>query len=296
MVFDIQRFSVHDGPGIRTTVFLKGCPLGCLWCHNPESRRIKPEISFESDLCILCGNCIETCPESAPSIDDGHRTLKRDLCAGCGRCVETCYTDAVVLKGTTMTADAVLDEVAKDAALYRKSMGGLTLSGGEPALQPEFSMALLNGAGERGFHTAVETCGFAGWEVLEPIVGSADYIIYDLKHLDSEIHKQLTGSGNGQILANLERIAAMNKALLVRIPLIPGCNDDEDNLEATAAFITKLGIDEIEIIPYHDFAAAKYELIETGYVLKDIKAYSSVELERKKEVLEGPGINVKIGI
>ena len=296
VVFDTQRFSVHDGPGIRTTVFLKGCPLRCLWCHNPESQRIRPELSFERELCILCGNCVEVCPEGAQAAGEGKRLINRELCISCGACVESCYTNALVLKGTTMTAQDVLEEVMRDELLYKKSGGGLTLSGGEPVMQPAFAEDILKGAKSHGIHTAIETCGTVRREILEEILEATDLVIYDLKHMDTKAHERLTGMGNERVLANLERLAALDKETLIRIPLIPGCNDDDDNLRATADSIKRLGIAEVEIIPYHDFASAKYELIDLEYDLKNIKPYTSEQLAPRKRVIEECGVTVRVGV
>lgn len=296
IVFDIQRFSVHDGPGIRTTVFLKGCPLRCPWCHNPESQRSKPELSFERDLCIACGNCVETCENDAQSIVDGQRSIDRALCEGCGKCVESCYTNALVQKGTTMTVERVLDEVLKDEMLYAKSGGGITLSGGEPTMQPTFALAILEGAQKHGLHTAIETCGFVRWDVLAGILQATDLVIYDIKHLDTVQHKKLVGAGNELILKNLEAIAKQNKDILVRIPLIPGLNDSEENLRASAGLIRKLAIEEVEIIPYHEFAAAKYALLDSRYGLGELQPYAPDQLDSKRRVLARSGANVKLAI
>ena len=206
VVFDVQRFSVHDGPGIRTTIFLKGCPMRCLWCHNPESQRKQPELSFERELCILCGSCQKTCPKGAQSIVDGQRFIERALCIGGGECVESCYTNALVPKGRTMTVDAVLEEALRDEILYAKSGGGITLSGGEPTMQPGFALDILKKAKEHGLHTAIETCGFVGWNVLEEIFEVTDLVIYDIKHMDAARHKKLVGVGNALILKNLKAL------------------------------------------------------------------------------------------
>jgi len=296
VVFDIQRFSVHDGPGIRTTVFLKGCPLGCLWCHNPESQRMQPVLSFEREICVMCGECVKECSRNAQSIVDGRRVIRRELCVGCGNCVDACNTNALVLKGKTMTVEEVIRDVLRDELLCRKSGGGVTISGGEPLMQPTFTFDILRRVKEHNLHTAIETCGHAKWNTFERILEVTDLVIYDLKHMDSVQHKKLVGVGNDLILQNLKKVMKRNKEVLVRIPLIPDINDSDENLQKSAEFMRRLGIEGVEVIPYHEFAATKYELLGIDYVLRVLKTYTSEQLEQKRQRLAKLGIKAKIGV
>jgi pyruvate formate lyase activating enzyme len=296
IVFDIQRFSVHDGPGIRTTVFLKGCPLGCLWCHNPESQRMQPVLSFEREICVMCGECVKECSRNAQLIVDGKRVIRRELCVGCGKCVDACNTNALVLKGKTVTVEEVIREVLRDELLYRKSGGGVTISGGEPLTQPTFTFSILRRIKEHNLHTAIETCGHAKWNTFERILEVTDLVICDIKHMDSVQHKKYVGVGNELILKNLKKVMNRNKEVLVRIPLIPDINDSDENLRKSAEFMRRLGIEGVELIPYHEFAATKYELLGIDYVLRALKTYTSEQLEQKKQTLEKLGIKAKIGV
>jgi pyruvate formate lyase activating enzyme len=296
IVFDIQRFSVHDGPGIRTTVFLKGCPLRCLWCHNPESQRVQPVLSFEREICVMCGECVKVCSRNAQSVVDGERVIRRDLCVGCGKCVDACNTNALVLKGKTMTVEEVIREALRDELLYRKSGGGVTISGGEPLMQPTFTFSILRRMKEHNLHTAIETCGYAKWNTFERILEVTDLVIYDLKHMDSVRHKKFVGVGNDLILKNLKNVMKRNKEVLVRIPLIPDINDSDENLRKSAEFIRRLEIERVELIPYHEFAATKYEMLGIDYVLRVLKTYTSEQLEQKRQRLAKLGIKAKIGV
>ncbi len=296
VIFDIQRFSVHDGPGIRTTVFLKGCPLRCCWCHNPESQRMQPDLAFERDRCIRCGACVAACSKQVHAIVDGTRTLRRDQCEGCGGCVDACPTNALVLKGQTMTVEEVLREVLRDAHLYHKSGGGVTLSGGEPLMQPAFTHSLLQRAQTHGLHTVIETCGHAPWKMMKMIAAVTDLVIFDVKHMDATQHKRLTGVSNKRILQNLRKLREGNHEVLVRLPLIPDINDSTDNLQASADFLRQLGIERVEVIPYHEFAATKYELLGHTYPLHDRKPYTAEQVVEKQQTLAARGFTVKIGV
>ncbi len=277
-VYDIQGFSVHDGPGIRTTVFLKGCPLRCLWCHSPESQAFHRELSWVEMRCIGvddCGLCIDACAKggisageavTAPGRETGLRlaAFDRTMCDNCGSCGEVCTSKAVYLCGTDYEVGEVVRRVLKDVAFYTRSGGGVTLSGGEPLSQPAFALAFLRECGEAGLHTAVDTTGHVRWEVLEQVLPFTDLFLYDLKHMDSAAHKQLTGVPNERILDNARRIAAQGGKLQVRIPLIPGMNDSIENVEAAGRFCTELGdaVTVVQVLPYHRLGSAKYKRLQ----------------------------------
>ena len=240
-ICNIQRFSVHDGPGIRTTVFLKGCTLRCFWCHNPESIRPKLEVQFFPNRCIRCAACVEACPEGAQAFDEnGMRVFHREKCVACGACVDVCYAEALVFSGKAMTAEAVVDEILLDRAFYENSGGGVTLSGGEPALQVEFSREILERCRAAGLHTAIETAANAPWESLAALLPLTDLVMMDLKHMDAAKHHDATGAPNALLLANARRLAETDKSILFRIPIIPTVNDTLEEVAAIAAFVREL--------------------------------------------------------
>ena len=252
-VFDIKRYSIHDGPGIRTTVFLKGCSLRCLWCHNPESVDPGPELMHWPSRCVRCYSCVEACPKGAIAKDaDGAVIVDRAKCDLCGRCAEACLYDAMQIVGREMSIEDVLGEVEKDKVFYDQSGGGVTLSGGDPFVQSAFAEALLDGCRARGIRTAVDTAGFSRNGVLDRIASKADLILYDLKCMDDARHKELTGVSNVPIIENLKRLAAGRTEVWVRIPLVSGVNDDDDNIRRTIAFLSSLKtIRRVGILPYH---------------------------------------------
>lgn len=264
MVFNIQRFAIHDGPGIRTAVFLKGCSLKCHWCHNPESLRREPEIFFQSGKCIGCGWCFNACPQHCHRLENGEHLFYRENCRRCGRCAEKCYAEAIELIGRAMTVTEVLAEVMKDKLFYDNSGGGMTVSGGEPMLQFEFTQALLKAARSAGIHNCLDTCGFAPFDDYSRIREDVDLFLYDLKTTDSDQHRALTGVPLAGILDNLYRLDEANARIVLRCPLISDCNDDDDHLEKIAVIANKLRhVQEITIQPYHPLGKDKCKYL--GY-------------------------------
>lgn len=258
-VLEIQRFSIHDGPGIRTTVFLKGCPLRCLWCHNPESQSPKPVLSFIPSKCIGCGYCFEVCPNHAHKLVDGQHVIDRTLCTCCGLCTEKCYAKALELVGKQMTAAEIFDVVMRDKPFYETSGGGMTVSGGEPAMQPALTTELLKLAKAQGLHTAIETCGFCKWDFLESILPLTDLFLYDWKETNPQKHCVNCGVDNGIIRENLQKLSAAGAEIILRCPIVPGLNDRADHFEGIAELYKTLKISGVEIMPYHRLGESKYD-------------------------------------
>ena len=268
-IFNIQKFSVNDGPGIRTTVFLKGCMLDCIWCHNPESKSPKKQLMLSESRCIGCGKCVKACPSSLHSFDNGHR-IKRELCSACGACAEACV-GALELVGRETGVEEVIAEVMKDELFYKNSGGGITLSGGEPLMQHGFSLALLKAAKEKGLHTCIETCGFAKWEHIEALIPYVDIFLWDVKETDDSLHRRYTGVSNGKILENLRRLNAAGAEIILRCPIIPGLNDREEHLKKIAALAEELsGVRRVDIEPYHPLGKSKSEALGADYALGDL--------------------------
>ncbi|MBM3744391.1 MAG: glycyl-radical enzyme activating protein [Acidobacteria bacterium] len=268
LVFNILRFCLHDGPGIRTTVFLKGCPLSCWWCHNPEGQSSEPELLYYAARCRRCGACVEVCPQAEVAQRDGV-VEPSPLCERCGACVEVCVAGARELAGRPMSVSDVLREVERDLVFFEESGGGVTLSGGEPLQHPDFTVALLDACRARGVHTVLETCGMASREALLNAARRADLVLYDLKVLDPRKHREYTGSPNDAILGNLEALAGSGHPPVVRLPLIPGLNDGEADLREYAGFLARLGIRRVDVLPYHRIGIDKYRRLGRPYHLPE---------------------------
>ena len=258
-IFDIQRFSLHDGPGIRTTVFLKGCPLRCRWCHNPEGMTARPVLSFQVERCVLCGACAAGCARGAHRVADGRHDLDRGRCMGCGDCVLACCAGALERVGRDVSVEEILAVVMRDEPFYRNSGGGMTLSGGEPMAQPAFTRELLREAKAGGLHVALETCGYAAFDLFAAVLPDVDLFLYDLKDTDPARHMENTGVALAPILDNLRRLDAAGARLWLRCPIIAGMNADETHLAALAALAATLrNAERISLLPYHPLGQSKY--------------------------------------
>lgn len=297
VVFDVQKFSVHDGPGIRTLLFLKGCGLRCKWCANPESQSERSELMLYPKKCIGDGNCVRKCPTGAVYIDgEGHMRFDRSKCVGCGTCAEACYAKARVLSGRVWTVEEAIKEVDKDMVFYKNSGGGITFSGGEALLYPRFVRDVAKHYHEQGISTAIETCGEVPYGNFEEIIPYMDLFLFDLKTMDEEKHIKYTGRSNKRILQNLQKVSQQSTTV-VRIPIIPGINDSDKDIDEFGTFLSGMSdrIKNINILPYHDLGKSKYDALEREYLLPDIKAPSAEHMAHIKERLEGFGFNVKIG-
>jgi pyruvate formate lyase activating enzyme len=288
-VFNVQRYSLHDGPGIRTTVFLKGCPARCFWCHNPESQSFAPEVLVVETRCLSCGTCATVCPHGAPPPGSG-------LCTACGACVEACPAGARQLAGRETTVGAVMDEVLRDRVFYEESGGGVTFSGGEPLAQPEFLTALLTAGRAAGLHTAVDTCGFAARERLLDLAPLVDLFLFDVKLVDDGRHRELTGLPVAPILGNLRALAAIHANIWIRIPVVPGYTDHEADVASAASLVAGLpGVHRISLLPYHRTGAAKARRLGRDGPPDTLHPPPAERLEALAALFRQRGLAVEIG-
>ncbi|MBB4301452.1 pyruvate formate lyase activating enzyme [Rhodobium orientis] len=293
-VFDIQRYSIHDGPGVRTIVFLKGCPLRCRWCSNPESQNAEPELFYRASSCIRCGQCVPVCPTKALSRENPG-FVDRDKCVKCGTCTKVCPTDALTMTGKLMSVREVMIELRKDATQYRRSGGGVTLSGGEPLFQHVFARELLKACHEQGWNTAMETTGYTTRDVVRDVMPYVDHALIDLKAIDPKAHQANTGVDNRIILENALCIASLTHAV-VRVPVVPGVNDSEEAVEAVGRFAKLMpGVDTVHLLPYHTYGENKYALLDRPYPMGDIANMKPDDVSHLVKVVEGMGLNCEIG-
>lgn len=296
MIFDVKRFALHDGPGIRTTVFFKGCPLHCLWCHNPESQAFEQELLFRVPRCDRCGHCLKACERDAISLTDESLSIDRGKCALCGACARVCPAEAVEMIGWQMTVSQVMAKIEKDLVFYDQSGGGVTFSGGEPLSQPGFLSALLEACTEKGIHTALDTCGFADRKTLHRIGENVDLFLYDLKLMDNKRHQRFTGRSNRSILRNLRDLSQQGRSITVRLPVIPGMNVDDENIFQIGEFVASLASPHsIEILPYHWAGSSKWDGLGRPYRLVGLQSPSEERLTEVAERLRSFALNVTIG-
>jgi pyruvate formate lyase activating enzyme len=296
IVFDIQRFSVHDGPGIRTLVFFKGCPLHCAWCSNPESQSAQPQLVFWAERCSGCGSCVEACRQGACLADEsGRLRFERTQCSDCGACVETCYAGARALLGRPMTVESVLREIRKDEVFYRNSGGGVTLGGGEPALWSRFAARLLRALKGEDIRTAVETCGHVPCEEIERLLPDLDLLMYDVKHMDPLKHERHTGASNTTILANLARLATEDVEIVVRVPVVPGFNDQPADIGEIADFVDSLSLRSVQLLPYHRYAQDKYARLGRTFALTGLAPPTDERMQGLAELVRSRGLACQIG-
>jgi pyruvate formate lyase activating enzyme len=287
LVSEIQGFSIHDGPGIRTTVFLKGCPLNCLWCHSPETIRPAVDILVHESKCLRCGVCTTSCSHAAHSIQEGSRVFRRDVCVRCGTCVTNCLSSALGKSGYVMSVEEVMGEVLKDKPFFETSGGGVTFSGGEPLLQANYLSLLLAGCQEAGIETAVDTSGSVPWASFDLVHPHSSLFLYDLKLMDGERHRKYTGADNFRILENLKRLDRLKKRIIIRIPVIPGINDDETNIRASAEFLAGLGnVETVELLTFNTLGAAKYGALGLEYPLAGTRALDKGRMEELRLLFE----------
>ena len=293
LVSNIQGYSIHDGPGIRTTVFTQGCPLRCRWCANPENLEAGPAIGFLSRLCRGCGACAKACPQGAVRLEGGSR-IDRASCDRCGACVSACDTGALVLYGKRMSAEEVFREVRKDKMFYDSSGGGVTVSGGEPLLWPDFLLELFTLCKGEGIRTCVETCAALSWEAFEQVLPVLDLVYCDIKIMDPEKHWEQTGEENRLTLENARRLAAGSVEVRFRKPLIPGVNDDAGDIRATAGFLLEIGVPRLELMPYHRAGKSKYEALDLPYATGELMPLTPAEAERIRDEYIELGIDCSV--
>ena len=294
-VLNITRMVIHNGPGIRTLILLKGCPLRCLWCSTPESQKTEPEIAVYSARCIQCGQCIDVCLTNAITIVNGKPFIQRSLCNNCGKCVPACYSKAIEVLGHPMTIEQLITEVKKDEIIFKNSHGGVTLSGGEPLYKTELALKLLQAFKQHGINTGVDTSGYIPWSDIEATLAYVDFFLWDIKHMNQKEHKDFTGVSNELILSNARSISERKVPIYIRISIIPGYNDSKENIKATCEFsLTLSSVVEIDIMPLHHLGKARYESLNRPYLIENLALIPDDIIEDIKSLVESFGLKCVI--
>lgn len=290
-IFNIQKYSIHDGPGIRTVVFFKGCPLRCKWCSNPESQFSKPEITWDKSKCIKCLHCIAVCPEKAVSLIDNNIVISQNKCSVCLKCVKTCPEKALSVQGEYVTLSYIMEQVLKDVPFYEESNGGVTLSGGEVLQQHEFAAELLKLLKANNIHTAIETEGYASNEIFTAFIDNVDLLLFDVKHYDRQKHFENTKAYNDIIIENLKTAIEKGKEVIVRIPVIPGVNNSLKDADGFCKLLKITGAKKVNLLPFHQFGEKKYELLNKPYELKNVKPLHEEDLLDFKKIFVEHGFD-----
>lgn len=297
-VFNIQRYSLYDGAGVRTVMFLKGCPLRCLWCANPEGISPEVQLMLSAERCTACGECVRVCPQGAHSLEGGQHLLDRSKCTRCGRCAEDCLQGALTMCGREMTVQEAVETLMRDEPFFRTSGGGVTIGGGEALMQPEFAAAVLEGCKAYGVNTAIETCGYATEEAVEAVRPFTDEFLYDIKAIDPDVHRKLTGKDNARILSNLRRILSEGARVRIRMPLIHGLNDDMEMIRRTMLFVREISgtgtLTGIDLLPYHSYGVMKYGGLGLEYELSGRLTPTEAELEEIRDIMSLSGVGAAI--
>jgi len=297
LIFDIRRYSINDGPGIRITIFIKGCPLRCAWCHNPESQSPKVQKLYTASKCIGAQDCIDVCPENALTLTPDGIITDAELCTLCGKCADACPTKAIEMSGKLYDTEELLKIIEKERVHIDQSGGGVTFSGGEPLMHPEFLIKMLDDCGERGLHRVVDTCGFASSETLLEVAKRTDLFLFDLKLMDPVQHKKWTGVDNQLILKNLKILAESGANINIRIPFIKNVNTGENEVRKMAEFVAGLPgkKPEVNLLPYHNIASGKYKKLEMEYKTEEMEEPSEIEIQQATEIFNKLGLTVEIG-
>lgn len=295
IITDIQKFTVHDGPGIRTMAFFKGCPLKCKWCHNPETWEMEPELMHNPEICIDCKRCAAVCKNGAISVTVKGIELDRKKCDRCGECTKTCYSGALRMAGQYMTVEEVFEKLMDDEPFYRRSNGGITLSGGECTLYAEFVIKLLKKLKEHHIHTAIETCGYCSWDKFEKILRYVDLVLFDIKVPDDDKCRFYTGQSNALIFENLKKIREINKEVVLRFPMIPGVNDDENSLRMVAEIAIKNHIKRLNIMPFHQLGSSKWKAIGRPYMFENLEPPKDKDIKYAMDLFLSYGLDASVG-